>query len=261
MRIGRAAVVVAVLATGACGVGDGGDFVVRETTSTSTAPATSTSAAPASSTTTTVAAAGSVTLRVTGFTLPDTRAGGTGLRLLVRSSSERLTVRRRGGGGALSVCAVRLSIPSANDGACVDLPADGAAEVPFLGGIELRATGGAIAVDEVAVNYVAATRATTLVTPARPAGACRPTACEATFALVPGRAGAFVLTGQAGGGSPRLVLTAVGAGTSNRILATVEGGGSLSIRATLEAGAEARLLHHQQGAGAIAPVTAEILWP
>ena len=261
MGVGRAAVVVALLVTGACGVGDGGDFVVRETTSTSTAPATSTSAAPASSTTTTVAAAGSVTFRVTGFTLPDTRAGGTGLRVLVRSSSERLSVRRRGGGGALSVCPVPLSSPSANDGACVDLPADGAVALPFLGGIELRATEGAIAVEEVAVDYVPATRATTLVTPARPAGACQATACETTFALVPGGAGAFVLTGQAAGGRPRLVLTAVGAGISNRTLATVEGGGSLSIRASLEAGAEARLLHHEQGAGAIAPVTAEILWP
>jgi hypothetical protein len=29
----------------------------------------------------------------------------------------------------------------------------------------------------------------------------------------------------------------------------------------MEAGAEARLLHHEQGTGAVAPVTAEILWP
>ena len=48
---------------------------------------------------------------------------------------------------------------------------------------------------------------------------------------------------------------------ANRMLATVEGGGALSIRATLEPGAEASLLHHEQGPGAVAPVTAEISWP
>ena len=235
--------------------------MVRETSSTSRPPTTSTTAAPAPSTTTTVVAAGSVTFRVTGFTLPDTRAGGSGLRVLVRSSSPRLTVRRRGGEGAVSVCPIALSTPSPNDGPCTDLPAGGGVELAFLGGFELRATGAQAAVDEVTVGYVPASRAVTLVTPSRPAGACQAAPCEATFTLTPGRAGGFVLDGQAGGGRPRLVLTAVGAGVSNRTLATVEGGGSLSIRATLDATSEARLLHQEQGPGPIAPVTAEILWP
>ena len=252
--------VVAVLSAGACSTGDGGDFVTRTPSSTSPVPATSTTVAPAP-TTTTVAVAGSVTLRVTGFTLPDTRAGGTGLRVLVRSASERLTIRRRGGEGAVSACPVALSIASPRDGDCIDLAAGRAVELPFLGGVELRATGAQAAVEEVAVSYVPASRATTVVTPSRPAGACQATACEATVAMVPGGAGTFVRTGQAGGGRPRLVLTAVGAGVSNRTLATVEGGGSLSIRASLDAGSEARLLHHEQGPGPIAPVTAEILWP
>lgn len=258
MRVGPVAVVVAVAVVGACSTGDGGRFPTSPTTATSAAPATSTSVAP--STTTTVVAAGSVTLRVTGFTLPDVRAGGSGLRLLVRSSSERLTVRRRGGGGAVSVCPIALSLPSPNDGACSDLPAGGAVELPFLGGLELRAAGAQAALEEVTVTYVPASRATTLVTPARPAGAC-PAACDTTFALIPGGAGSFVLNGQGAGGRPRLVLTAVGAGVSNRTLATVEGGGSLSIRASLEAGSEARLLHHEEGPGPTAPMTAEILWP
>ena len=261
MRVGPAAVVVAVLVAGACSSGDRGDFVTRETTSTSAGRAPSTTVAPAPSTTTTVVAAGAVALRVTALTLPDARAGGTGLRVLVRSSSERVTVRRGGGGGAVSVCPIALAIPSPRDGACADLAAGGTVELPLLGGIELRASGAAAALDEVTVTYVPASRATTLVTPSRPAGACQATACEATFALVPGGAGAFVLTGQGGGGQPRLVLTSVGTGTSNRTLATVEGGGSLSIRATVAAGSEARLLHHEQGSGPIAPVTMEILWP
>lgn len=260
MGVRGAAAVVAVLVAGACTTGDGGDFVTRRTTSTPAAPAPSTTVAPAPSTTA-VLAAGSVTFTVTGVALPDTRAGGTGLRALVRSASERLTVRRRGGGGAVSVCAIALSIPSPNDGGCVDLPAGGSVELPFIGGVELRATGGPAAVEEVTVTYPPASRTTTLVTPARPAGACQPAACEETYALVPGGAGSFVLDGQGGGGRPRLVLTAVGAGVSNRTLATVEGGGSLSIRAGVEAGSEVRLLHQDQGPGPMAPVTAEILWP
>ena len=269
MRVGPAAVVVALVVLSACSTGDGGRFPTRETTSTAAVPApsspavpaSSTTVAPAASTSTTVVPSGSVTFRVSGFSLPDTRSGGTGLRVLVRSSSERLTVRRRGGGGAVSACPVALSIASPNDGACADLAAGGAVELPFVGGVELRATGAQVALEEVTVTYVPASRATTVVTPRRPAGACEAAACEATFALVPGGAGVFVLDGQAGGGRPRLVLTAVGAGVSNRTLATVEGGGSLSIRATLEAGSEARVLHQEQGPGPVAPVTAEILWP
>jgi hypothetical protein len=260
MRVGPVVVAVAVLLGGACSSGDGGDFATRETTSTAAAPAPTTTLPPATTTTTTVLAAGSVSFRATGLTLPDTRAGGTGLRVLVRSSSERLSVRRRGGDGAVSACAIALSLPSPNDGACADLPAGGAVDVPFRGGVELRATGAQAALDEVTVTYLPASRAVTLVTPSLPAGACQP-ACDATYALVPGGAGAFLLSGQAGGGRPRLVLTSVGAGGSNRTLATVEGGGSLSISATLEAGSEARLLHHDEGPGPIASVTAEILWP
>lgn len=261
MRVGPVAVAVAALLAGACTKGDGGGFVTSET-STSAAPVPpSTTVPPAPSTTATVVAAGAVTLRVTGLTLPDIGAGGTGLRVLVRSSSERLTVRRQGGEGGVSVCAIAFSIPSPNDGPCPDLPAGGAVDVPFRGGVELRASGARAALDEVSVTYVPASRATTLVTPARPAGACLAPACEATFALVPGGAGAFGLTGQGAGGRPRLVLTSVGAGVSNRTLATVEGGGSLSIRASVEAGSEARLLHHEEGSGPIAPLTMEILWP
>jgi hypothetical protein len=260
MRVGPVAVAVAALLAGACSNGDGRDFVTRETSTSAGPGPASTTVPPAPSTTTTAVAAGAVTLRVTGLTLPDVGAGGSGLRILVRSSSEQLTVRRGGGEGGVSVCAIAFSIPSPNDGPCPDLPAGGAVDVPFRGGVELRAMGARATLNEVTVIYVPVTRATTLVTPARPAGACQ-AACEATFALVPGGAGAFVLTGQGGGGRPRLVLTSVGAGVSNRTLATVEGGGSLSIRASVEAGSEARLLHHEEGSGPIAPVTMEILWP
>lgn len=260
MRVGPVAVAAAALLAGACSTGDGGGFVPRETSTAAAPVPPSTTAAPAPSTTTTVVAAGAVTLRVTALTLPDAGAGGTGLRVLVRSSSERLAVRRGGGHGPVSVCPIALSIASPNDGPCPDLPAGGAADVPFRGGVELRANGAPATLDEVTVIYVPVTRTTTLVTPARPAGACL-TACEATFALIPGGAGAFVLTGQGAGGRPRLVLTSVGAGVSNRTLATVEGGGSLSIKASVEAGSEARLLHHEEGSGPIAPLTMEILWP
>ena len=235
--------------------------MTRETAPTSSSVVPSTTAAAAGSTTTTAVAAASVTFRVSGFSLPATGAGGTGLRMLLRSSSERLNVRRRGGAGAVSVCPIALGLPSPRDGECVDLAAGGGVELPFLGGIEVRATSAAATVEELLVTYVPATRVTTVVTPARPAGACSAAACETTFALVPAAAGAFALDGQASGGRPRLVLSAVGAGVSNRTLATVEGGGSLSIRATLEAGSEARLLHQDQGPGPAAPVTADISWP
>jgi hypothetical protein len=259
VRVGPA-LALAVAALVACSSGDRTAFDTRETTSTP-APSTPSTATSAPTTSTTVAPAGSVAFRMTGFILPDTRIGGTGLRVLVRSSSERLTVRRRGGAGAVSVCPIALAIPSPRDGPCVELPPEGAVELAFLGGLEARATGPAAMVDELVVTYVAASRATTVVTPARPAEVCQARACETTFAFLPAGAGAFVLDGQAGGGRPRLVLTAVGAGVSNRTLATVEGGGSLSIRATLEAGSEARLLHQEQGTGPVAPVRAEILWP
>jgi hypothetical protein len=252
-----AAVVVAALLVGACSSGERDDFVVASTT----VPAAPSTTGVPSSTTTTAVPAGLATLRVSGFSLPDVRAGGTGLRLVLRSSSDRVTVRRRGGGGAVSACAIALSIPSPADGACVDLAAGGTVEVPFAGGVELRATGDEAAVEEATLTYLAATRTTTLVTPARPAGACEARPCEATYSLTPPAAGSFILNGRAAGGRPRLVLTAVGAGGSNRMLATVEGGGSLSIRATVEAGSEARLLHQEQGPDPVAPITAEISWP
>ena len=256
MRV-RAAVVATMALLVACASGDGGDFRPAPTTSstvTTVAPTTSSSTSTSTSSTT---PAGAVTLRATGFTLPET---GGGLRLLVRSSAPRLQVRRRGGGGAVTVCPVAGPTAAVDAGGCAALGPGASVELPWIGGVELRATGARAAVEEVAVTYPPAARTTTIVTPARPAGACATAACEAVFTLTPGGAGAFSLDGRAGGGRPRLVLTSVGP-SSNRTLATVEGGALLSIRATLEAGSEARLLHHEQSEGPIAPVTAEISWP
>jgi hypothetical protein len=223
----------AMIAMAACTGGDGtGAPTSTVAPSSSTALATTTTAAP--TTTAVVDPAGSVTLRVRGLTLPDLRAGGTGLRVVVRAASDSLTVRRRGGGGGVSAC------PLAS-GDCVEIRPDAAVAVGFAGGVELRATGAEVATDELAVTYLPAARTTTLVTPAGP----------------------ITVDGRGGGGRPRLVLTTSPAGTtgSNRTLATVEGGGSLSIRATVEAGWDATMLHHQQEPGVIAPVTAEISWP
>ena len=251
----------------ACTGGDGSG-VTTSTTAPSTTPTVATTA-PATTvttvaTTTSIAdPAGSVTLRVRGVTLPDLRAGGTGLRVLVRAASSTLTVRRRGAGGGVAACPVAGATAPIATGECVDVAPASAVDVRFLGGVELRATGGDAAVEEVSVTYLPGDRTTTVVTPARPAGACAARPCEATYSLVPGRAGSFALDGRGGGGRPRLVLTAapVAGGGSNRTLATVEGGGSLSIRATLEAGWEASLLHHEQGPDAVAALTAEISWP
>jgi len=214
--------------------------------------------------TTTTDPAGSVTLRVAGFTLPDLRSGGTGLRLVVQAASPRVTVSRRGGGGAMAACPVTGSTAPVLATNCIDLRADGSVALSPTGGVELRATGPEAGVEEVSVSYVPASRATTVITPSRPAGACAARACEATFSLLPARPGPFALDGSGGGGRPRMVLTAVpaaGAVGSNRMLATVEGGGSLSIRASLDAVSVASLLHHEQDLGAVASVTAEILWP
>jgi hypothetical protein len=245
----------AMIAMAACTGGDGtGAPTSTVAPSSSTALATTTTAAP--TTTAVVDPAGSVTLRVRGLTLPDLRAGGTGLRVVVRAASDSLTVRRRGGGGGVSAC------PLAS-GDCVEIRPDAAVAVGFAGGVELRATGAEVATDELAVTYLPAARTTTLVTPGRPAGACAARPCEATYSLTPVGAGPITVDGRGGGGRPRLVLTTSPAGTtgSNRTLATVEGGGSLSIRATVEAGWDATMLHHQQEPGVIAPVTAEISWP
>ena len=255
-----AAVAVAVVTGCTAGGGDGRSGPTTTTSAvsntTSTAPSTTASTRP--TTTSPPDPAGSVTLRVTGLTLPDRRAGGTGLRLVVRAASPTLRVRRQGGGGAVSVCPVAGATAAVAPAECVDLGASAAVDVPTAGGVKLRAAGGDAAVDEVGVTYLPADRSTTVVTPARPAGACAARACQATFSLVPGRPGPFTLEGRAGGGRPRLVLTST---PSGRMLATVEGGGSLSIRATLEAGSEASLLHHEHGPEAVAPVTAEIFWP
>jgi hypothetical protein len=203
-----------------------------------------------------------VTLRATSFTLPDLRTGGSGLRLLVRASSPRLTVRRRGGGEAVTVCPVAGESSPVAPGTCADLGPNAAVELASTGGVEVRAAAGDAAADEVGVTYVAADRTTTILTPTRPAGACAARPCEVTFSLTPSRPGAFALDGRGRGGRPRLVLTSVPrTGASNRTLATVEGGGSLSIRATLEAGSDLSLLHHEQGPDAVAPVAAEISWP
>lgn len=269
MRAGTRAVAAALAVLGGCTGGDGTGRGPRPSPSTSS----STTSSSTSSTTATTAPAsarptvpsGAVTLAATDMTLPDLRSGGTGLRLLVRSSAPRLTVLRRGGGGPVQACPVTGPTAHADPAECTGLGPDATVELPSRGGVELRATGPGATVGEVAVVYVPADRTTTLVTPARPAGACAATACRATFSLTPGRAGEFVLDGRAGGGRPRLVLESVPvgapAGTSNRTLATVEGGGSLSIRATLEAGRQASLLHQEQGPGPVAPVTAEISWP
>lgn len=260
MRAG-AAVVATMAVLGACATGDGGDFRPAPATSSTTVTVPPSSSSTSTSTTVqTSILEGAVTLRVSDFTLPDLRAGGSGLRLLVRSAAPRIHVRRRGAGGAVTVCPVAGPAAPVDAGGCADLPGGAGFEVPWTGGVELRATGDEAAVEEVVVTYRPSSRSTTIVTPARPAGGCAATPCKATFTLVPGGAGAFTLDGRGGGGRPRLVLTSVAPG-SNRMLATVEGGGSLSIRATLEAGSEARLLHHQQTPDAVAPLTAEILWP
>ena len=260
MRARPRVVLTALVLSGACTGGDGGSFAPASTapSTTSQGPSTSITVAP------TTAPAGSVTLLATGITLPDIRSGGSGLRVLVQAASPRLIIRRRGGGGPVTVCPVAGPTAPVNIGECVALGPDSAVDIGFVGGVELRATGADAAVEEVGVSYLPAARTTTLVTPARPAGACAARPCQATFSFLPGRAGAFVLDGRPAGGRPRLVLTstdAAGAPDSNSTLATAEGGGSLSIRATLEAGSEARLLHHEQAADAIAPLTAEILWP
>ena len=258
--------VALVVLTGCTGGGSTGERgPATAPTVTSTAPPTAPPTGPTTTVpaTTTALPAGSVTLRVTGFTLPDLRSGGTGLRLLVQAASPRLTVSRRGAGGAVSACPATGATAPVTPRDCVELPAGGAVDLAS-GGVELRATGADAAVDDISVVYAPSTRATTVVTPARPAGECTARACEATFTFLPTRSGAFLLEGRGGGGRPRFVLTAVPlvAGTgSNRTLATVEGGGQLSISATLDAVSAASLLHHEQGPGPVAPVTAEILWP
>lgn len=267
-KAGVSRVAAALVLGGAC-TGGGGGGVGPATTAPTVASTAPSSTAPSPTTSTSVGVAvtdpaGSVTLRVTGLTLPDIRSGGSGLRLLVRASSSRLTVRRKGGGAPVTACPVAGPTAPVSAADCVGLGPDSAVDIGAGGGVELRATGAEAVVAEVGVTYLPSARSTTVVTPARPAGACAVRPCEATFSLLPGGPGAFSLDGRATGGRPRMVLTSVrptGQPGSNRTLATVEGGGSLSIRATVEAGSEARLLHQEQGPDAAFPVTAEILWP
>ena len=205
-----------------------------------------------------------MTLAASDLTLPDPRSGGTGLRLVVRPSTPRLAVHRRGGDGGVEACPVAGPGAPVTAGDCIPVAPGSTVELASTGGVEVRATGPGATAAEVGVSYVPADRRTTLVTPGYPAGACAARACGATFSLTPARPGEFVLEGTAGGGRPRLVLESVPTGApggSNRTLATVEGGGSLSIRATLEAGREAVLLHQERASGPVAPVTAEISWP
>lgn len=204
---------------------------------------------------------GAVTLHVTGMTLPDTGAGGGALRVLVRPASPGLTVRRRGSGGAVTACPIASVAGPATSAACVDLVADRAISVAAWG-VELEAAGADAVVDEVTVTYVPADHSLTLVTPARPAGACGVRPCEATFSLTPPEAGTFSLGGRAGAGRPRLTLSSNSApGGSISTLATVEGGGNLSISATLDGVAPATLAYRDGSSGAVPAFTAEILWP
>lgn len=258
---------VAIVVLTGCTGGGGTEGGVPTTVPTVTSIASPTAVPTVPTTTvpapTTAVPPGSATLRVTGFTLPDLRSGGTGLRLLVQAASPQLTVNRRGAGGAVSACPVAGASAPVMPRDCVDLPAGGTVDLAS-GGVELRATVGDAAVDDFSLTFAPSTRATTLVTPARPAGACATRACEATFSFLPARPGPFGLDGRGSGGRPRFVLTAVplvASAGSNRTLATVEGGGQLSISATLDAVSAASLLHHEQGPGPVAPVTAEILWP
>lgn len=240
----------------------GGRAADRSEPVTSTAPPTSAPAGPSTTSPSPAPAPsdppGSVTLRLSRFSLPP----GGGMRVLVRAATPRLTVRRKGGGGSVSVCATADAGSPVDTSRCADLGAERVVEVGSGKGVEIRAADRGVSVEEVAVSYVAVDRSMTLVTPARPAGSCSVTACEAAFSLSPARAGPFSLDGRAGGGQPRLVLEAVGApGGGSRVLATAQGGGFLSLRATLEPSAEAVVLYREQGEGPVGALTMEILWP
>ena len=268
MRAGAVAAAVTVVVLGACTGGGTGGGPPATTSTVPSDTSSSTSSTTVTAVPTTVPAAdpaGSVTLRIEDLTVPDVRAGGGGLRVLVRASSASLRVRRQGAGGAVAVCPVSGPTAPVAAGDCADLGAGATVDVPFTVGLELRASGAVAEVDEVGITYVPVDRSTTIITPARPAGACPPARpCETAYSMVPARPGPFLLDGRAGGGRPRLVLVSTPAGAGrgpSRVLETVEGGGSLSIRATLEPGSEATLFHHEQGDGPVAPVTAEISWP
>lgn len=225
-----------------------------------TVPATS--GATASSTTTiagpsAVDPPGSVTLRVAGFTLPP----GAGLRVVVAASSPRVILRRQGAGGGLSACPVADAVTPVDPAGCADVGAGRTVDLGAHRGVEIRSGAAGVAVEEVAFSYVPVDRSTTVVIPARPAGACATTACEAAFSLAPAQGGVFTLDGRAGGGRPRLVAEAVTSAGGSRVLATVEGGAALSIRATLEPSAQAVVRYREQAEGPVAALSMDISWP
>jgi len=267
MRAGVVATAAALLAFVACTGGDGGGRAAPGpgAGSASSTSSTSTSTTVAPTTTSTSGAGGlvtdppgSVTLSATGLTLPADRPGGGGLRLLVRPATPRVTVRRRGSGGAVTACpAVDVAGP-AGPGGCAPLE-DGKPLELAAWGVDLRAAAGDASVDQVTMTYLPADRSITIVTPTRPAGSCGPASpCRATFSVTPAQAGSFSLDGRAGGGRPRLVLSNTGSITP---LVTVEGGGNLSIRATVDGGSPATLAYSEESTGAVPALTAEILWP
>ena len=257
MRAGAAAAAGAVAMLVSCT----GERATRPAPSTTSTSPPTTSGPPSTATSTPASSTdlpGSVTFRAGRFSLP----AGTALRVGLRASAPRLTVRRRGGGGALSVCPVTDASSPANPVGCVALEASGPVDLSAPGGVEIRATGSGATVDEVALSYAPVDRSTTVVTPPRPAGSCAATACEATFSLSPPQGGSFTLQGRAGGGRPRLTLQAEGGATAgSRVLATAEGGAALSISATLEPNAQAVVLYREQVEGAVGALTMEISWP
>ncbi len=250
----------------ACAGGDGvGDR--PPTPSTSTGSPVATTAAPTALSTTpgtapptssVLPSAGPVTFRARGFTLP----AGAGLRVVVRAALPRVTVRRTGAGGPLSVCPVADAMAAVAPATCSDLGVERVVELGAATGVEVRAGGVAASVDEVTVTYLPTDRAMILVTPARSPGSCPATACDAAFSLGSPRAGPFTLDAPGSEGRRRLVLQAVSVvGGNPRALATVEGGGALSIRATLEASAEAVVLSHELLDGAVGALAMKISWP
>src|SRR5437588_120320 len=117
------------------------------------------------------------------------------MQVLVSGVLVSLLVACTGGGGGTRGRAGGAPASStvagpATAAACVDLVAGRPVAVAAWG-VELQATGADVAVDEVTVTYVPADRSLTLVTPARPAGACAARPCEATFSLTPPEAGTF----------------------------------------------------------------------
>src|SRR4051794_5876581 len=123
VRAGAALAALAVVALVGCTGGDGGGRSGGGATTTRDSPSTtlastSTTVAPTTTAGLTGDPTGTVTLHATGFVLP---AGGSGLRMLARPAGQRVTVRRQGGGGAVSACpAIDVAGP-AGPGGCAPL--------------------------------------------------------------------------------------------------------------------------------------------